>query len=58
MGLQERIAALRQRHAALEDQIHEENNRPHPDDDRIAELKREKLRIKDEMERVSQEAEA
>ena len=58
MGLQERIAALRQRHAALDDQIHEESTRPHPDDERIAELKREKLRIKDEMERVSQQAEA
>jgi len=59
MGQQERIAALRQRHADLEDRIQQENARPHPDDERIAELKREKLRIKDEMERMNhQQAEA
>lgn len=58
MGLQERIAALRQRHAVLENQIDEENRRPHPDEDRIASLKRQKLRIKDEMERASHKAEA
>lgn len=58
MGLQERIAALRQRHASLESAINEEVRRPHPDDERIASLKRQKLRIKDEMERTSHAAEA
>jgi hypothetical protein len=58
MGLQNRIAALRERHAALERQIDEENSRPHPDEDRIASLKRQKLQIKDEIARASQMAEA
>ncbi len=50
MSLQDRIEALKQRHAHLENQVTEEFNRPHPDEARIAELKRQKLRIKDEIE--------
>ena len=33
----------------MKHEIEEENQRPHPDDFRIAELKRQKLRIKDEI---------
>lgn len=58
MSLQDRISALRERHANLETQIDEENSRPHPDDWRITELKRQKLRIKDEIERISHTVEA
>ena len=49
MSVQERIEALRAKHGSLKEEIEEENQRPHPDDLRIAELKRLKLRIKDEI---------
>lgn len=38
---------LASKHAALSAQIDEEENRPHPDDIRLHELKKEKLRLKD-----------
>ncbi|TFH43300.1 MAG: DUF465 domain-containing protein [Lysobacterales bacterium] len=44
-----RIDSLTVKHATLERAIEEENQRPHPDDFRLTELKREKLRIKDEI---------
>ena len=49
MSLQDRIGALREQHAALERAIDEENRRPLPNDDAISDLKRQKLRIKDEI---------
>ena len=49
MSVQEHIEALRSKHLDLKHEIEEENQRPHPDDFRIAELKRQKLRIKDEI---------
>jgi hypothetical protein len=49
MQTDERLDSLRDKHASLERAIEEENQRPHPDDIRLSELKREKLRIKDEM---------
>lgn len=58
MGLEQRLAALRERHANLESEINLENNRPHPNDERIASLKRQKLRIKDEMERTNHHTDA
>lgn len=58
MSLQERIAALKERHAALQHLIDDEASRPHPNDNRVSELKRQKLRIKDEIERMSHVAEA
>jgi hypothetical protein len=52
MRLDARIASLNNRHAALEVQIFEEDNRPQPDAETVARLKREKLRLKEEMERL------
>ncbi len=52
MSLQEHIHSLKQKHASLESQLEEEENRPQPDDQIITELKRQKLRIKDELMRV------
>lgn len=52
MPLDERIEALRSRHAALEDQLREEHRRPSPDPSAVAKLKREKLKLKDEMVRL------
>ena len=49
MTTDERLDALRVKHANLEKQIEEEVHRPLPDELRLTELKREKLRIKDEM---------
>ncbi len=49
MTEQEQAEMLKSKHQALEVEIENENNRPHPDDIHIAELKREKLRIKDEL---------
>jgi hypothetical protein len=49
MSSQDRIEALRARHAALERAIDEENKHPFPNQDAIADLKRQKLRIKDEL---------
>lgn len=54
MSLQDRIAALKERHTRLENQLNEEFSRPHSDEARIAEIKRQKLRIKDEIENHEQ----
>lgn len=50
---QQRIESLRTRHADLEQALHEEAVRPHPDDERLLELKKQKLRVKDEIARLS-----
>ena len=44
---QAQAESLEAKHAALEAQIDEEEHRPHPDDIRLHQLKKEKLRIKD-----------
>jgi hypothetical protein len=49
MSLQDHIEALRAKHAELERAIDEENRRPLPNRDAISDLKRQKLRIKDEI---------
>jgi hypothetical protein len=47
-----RLRSLEERHAALERQIAAEGVRPRPDDTALTRLKREKLRLKEEMERL------
>ncbi|MBL8699976.1 MAG: YdcH family protein [Alphaproteobacteria bacterium] len=47
----ERIESLKVKHAKLEHLIDQEAHRPMPDDAQIAKLKREKLRLKDEIAR-------
>jgi hypothetical protein len=49
MSLQDRIEALKAKHAELERAIDEENRRPLPNRDAMSDLKRQKLRIKDEI---------
>lgn len=44
------VEALESKHAALQAQIDAEEQRPHPDDVLLHRLKKEKLRIKDEMQ--------
>jgi hypothetical protein len=52
MNLQARLDALKERHAALESRIADEDQRPRPDSDALTRLKIEKLRVKEEMERL------
>lgn len=47
------IEALQDKHAHLEQIIEKEQLRPDPDEARIHELKREKLKIKDEISALS-----
>ena len=49
MSLQDRIESLRARHRTLEEEIDREFSRPLPNVDHVADLKRQKLRIKDEI---------
>jgi hypothetical protein len=49
MSLSDRIETLRTRHRGLEEQIDQEVSRPLPNMDMIHDLKRQKLRIKDEI---------
>ena len=53
MNLQSHIDALKGRHATLESKIAEEDRRPRPDDTAMARMKVEKLRLKEEMERLT-----
>ena len=53
MPHEEQLEALRTEHQHLEDQIDEEMRRPVPDTIRIQEMKRQKLRIKDEIAKLS-----
>ena len=53
MGNKDRIVSLEARHHELEAAIHAENTRPHPDEDQIHTLKKEKLKIKDEINSLS-----
>ena len=56
MSLQSRIDSLKDRHHALEARISDEDHRPRPNPDAIMKLKGEKLRLKDEMERLAHKA--
>jgi hypothetical protein len=52
MKLQSRIESLKTRHASLESRIFEEDHRPLPDTNTLSRMKLEKLRLKDELERL------
>jgi hypothetical protein len=49
MSLQDRLDTLRSRHATLETELDREVGRPLPNPEMISDLKRQKLRIKDEI---------
>jgi hypothetical protein len=49
MSVQDRIETLKEKHAMLDRAIDEEIHRPLPNQDAITDLKRQKLRIKDEI---------
>ena len=46
---QSHLAALETKHAGLEARIREEQARPLPDDTTLRQLKRQKLRVKEEL---------
>jgi hypothetical protein len=52
MSLQSHLETLKERHAFLETRIADEDQRPRPDTEALTRLKLEKLRLKDEMERL------
>jgi len=52
MAIESHLAELEKRHQALEQEINEALAHPSADDLQIAELKRRKLYVKDEIERL------
>ncbi len=52
MSLQSRIDSLKSRHADLELRLRDEDHRPRPDADVVVKIKLDKLRVKDELERL------
>ena len=57
MSVQEHVDSLRNKHAHLEHLIDEELHRPMPDQSTLVRMKKEKLRIKEEIERLHQSPE-
>lgn len=53
MASEDRIESLRMRHHAIDGELHSESVRPNPDPATVAALKKQKLRLKDEMTRLS-----
>ena len=56
MTLQAHLDVLKERHAALELRIADEDQRPRPDSEMLTRLKIEKLHVKEEMERLRAQA--
>jgi hypothetical protein len=52
MSLEARIETLEKKHGVLEEELHTALLHPSTGDTTIAELKRQKLKIKDEIERL------
>jgi hypothetical protein len=53
MSREEHLQVLKEKHAGLEDLIRQEEMRPLPDTGLITQLKRQKLRLKDEMMEIA-----
>jgi hypothetical protein len=53
MTIEDRVETLKAKHARLEHEIDEEAHRPLPDTVHMTELKREKLRIKEQIQRIA-----
>jgi len=56
MSIQAHLAELERRHQALENELNEALAHPSTDDLKVAELKRRKLQVKDEIARLRQDA--
>jgi len=56
MSLTDRIESLRARHQSLEQALQEESHRPLPNEEMIHDIKRQKLKIKDEIYQLEHSA--
>jgi len=56
MAIESHLAELERRHQALEQEISEAQTHPSTDDLTLAELKRKKLLVKDEIARLRQDS--
>ncbi len=56
MAVSARVETLQSKHSTLEQQIDQEMRHPIPDQIRLAELKKQKLQIKDELTDLKQAA--
>lgn len=52
MAVHARLETLEKKHGALEEELHTALNHPSSDDSTISDIKRRKLRLKDEIERL------
>ena len=52
MSIEKHLAALEAKHAALDVALEEEGARPLPDQTKISELKKQKLKIKEEIAEI------
>ena len=53
MAIEGHVENLKLKHADLESAIEYENQQPNPDETTLHDLKRQKLKIKDELTRIS-----
>jgi hypothetical protein len=58
MSIDSHLSELVRRHQAIEEAIQAEENHPGSDDIKVHELKRKKLHLKDQIERLRHQAEA
>lgn len=49
MSVMDRVESLKAKHSQLESTIHAETSHPNPDEAQLHDLKKQKLRIKDEI---------
>ena len=54
MGVEAHLNELNEKHRNLDQALESELSRPHADDLRIQKLKREKLKLKDTIERIQE----
>ena len=54
MSVNERIDSLRQKHENLDKALHREETRPSPDSSVVTKLKREKLALKDNIQKLAE----
>ncbi|MBD9489713.1 MULTISPECIES: YdcH family protein [Ensifer] len=52
MTIEAHLATLEKKHGALEQELHAAMNQPSIEDEMISDIKRRKLRIRDEIERI------
>ena len=52
MSIEGRLSELERKHKALDDALHEAEKHPSADSAKISEMKREKLKLKEEIERL------